>query len=421
MTTAQTVYVKATNPNYVDALGNATVTITQKPVTVTADNKSKVYGTDDPAFTATVEGTLGNDTVVYTLSRAAGENVGAYAITPAGDASQGNYSVTYAAGLLTITKAPAEQNAVTATPYSGVYDAAAHSITASTAQAGSTLYYSKVGGTEATDWNETAPTWTDVTDAQTVYVKAVNPNYEDSFGSATVTITPATLTVTTPDAAKVYDGKALTAAGTIEGLVNGETVTFVTTGTQTEVGSSKNTYSLTWDGTAKQGNYKIVEKVGTLTVNALPSMTSSKTITNSPANGTAFEAGETVNFCIAVTNTGNIELTNVEVTDPMTGLDTTIASIAAGATETVTTSYTVTQEDIDNRAELKNVATVIPSNTLVTPQNPEVVIPLAEPSTTTSAPNVKTGDTSNSALYVLLLLVAAGAMVAAMKKKELKK
>ena len=158
VTTAQTVYVKAVNPNYEDSFGNATVTITQKPVTVTANDKSKVYGTDDPTLDAAVSGTLGDDKVDYTLSRAAGEDVGTYAITPAGDASQGNYSVTYVPGTLTITKAPATQNAVTATPYSGTYDAAAHTITASAAQTGSTLYYSKVGGAEATDWNTTAPT-----------------------------------------------------------------------------------------------------------------------------------------------------------------------------------------------------------------------------------------------------------------------
>ena len=42
-------------------------------------------------------------------------------------------------------------------------------------------------------------------------------------------------------AEKVYDGNALTAEGSITGFVNGETATFVTTGSQTEVGNSENT------------------------------------------------------------------------------------------------------------------------------------------------------------------------------------
>ena len=81
-----------------------------------------------------------------------------------------------------------------------------------------------------------------------------------------ITVTPATLTVVTPDASKFYDGTALTAKGTISGFVNDETATFTTTGTQTAVGDSKNTYEIAWDGTAKQGNYTINETDGTLTV-----------------------------------------------------------------------------------------------------------------------------------------------------------
>ncbi|MCQ4775673.1 hypothetical protein NE634_18610, partial [Lacrimispora saccharolytica] len=70
----------------------------------------------------------------------------------------------------------------------------------------------------------------------------------------------------TPSDSKTYDGKPLTKAGSISGFVKGETATFETTGSQTEVGSSTNGYSLTWDGTAKQGNYTVSEELGALTV-----------------------------------------------------------------------------------------------------------------------------------------------------------
>jgi hypothetical protein len=66
----------------------------------------------------------------------------------------------------------------------------------------------------------------------------------------------------------VYDGTPLVGDGEVWRLVGDETVTFAVTGTQTEVGSSPNTYTLTWDGTAREGNYEIDERVGTLTVNA---------------------------------------------------------------------------------------------------------------------------------------------------------
>ena len=89
-------------------------------------------------------------------------------------------------------------------------------------------------------------------------------------GSVTRTyqIKPAQLLVHTFDAAKTYDGTPLVGDGEVWRLVGNETVTLTVTGTQTEVGSSSNTYTLTWDGTAKEGNYEVHERVGTLTVNA---------------------------------------------------------------------------------------------------------------------------------------------------------
>ena len=81
-------------------------------------------------------------------------------------------------------------------------------------------------------------------------------------------IAPATLTVTTPNAQKQYDGMVLTSAGTIEGFVDGETADFATTGSQAGVGSSSNSYAISWNGTAKQANYTVSETIGTLEVTA---------------------------------------------------------------------------------------------------------------------------------------------------------
>ena len=85
-----------------------TFTIAPAPVTVTADDKSKIYGESDPEFTATVTGLVNNespDLITYTLTRAEGENVGEYTITPKGDEKQGNYVVSFVDATLTITKA----------------------------------------------------------------------------------------------------------------------------------------------------------------------------------------------------------------------------------------------------------------------------------------------------------------------------
>ena len=92
---------------------------------MTADAKTKVYGDADPALTATVTGLKNGDAesvIAYTLSRAAGENVGTYAITPAGEAVQGNYDVTYVPADLTITKAAATVTAAAKTKVYGDED-----------------------------------------------------------------------------------------------------------------------------------------------------------------------------------------------------------------------------------------------------------------------------------------------------------
>lgn len=94
----------------------------------------------------------------------------------------------------------------------------------------------------------------------------VTDNYAINMVAGTLTVTKAPLTITTASDSKAYDGNPLT-AGVTAVFVNGETATVVATGSQKMVGSSKNTYDIDWvTATAKQGNYQIVENLGTLTV-----------------------------------------------------------------------------------------------------------------------------------------------------------
>ena len=267
--TETTIKVRVTNANCDPSLVEleGTVKITPKPVTVTANSDSKTYGAVDPEFTATVVGTLGTDKVTYSLSREAGEDVGEYLITASGDVAQGNYSVSYNPGTLTITAATRpEDKQLSVTSYEGVYDANNHTITVNNVLDGDVVEYSYDDGET---WTTNLNQYKDVTET-TIKVRVTNVNYDPNPVEleGTVKITPATLTVSTPIATKVYEGTPLTAAGTISGFVNDETATFATTGSQTEVGSTANTYSLTWDGTAKESNYKVVETIGTLTVTA---------------------------------------------------------------------------------------------------------------------------------------------------------
>ena len=99
----------------------------------------------------------------------------------------------------------------------------------------------------------------------TITIKGIG-NYTGEF-TKPYQILPREYTVTTNTDSKVYDGTALTAGGTVNNLVDGETVGFTMTGSQTNVGTSNNTYELNWTGSAKKSNYKHgKDSIGTLTV-----------------------------------------------------------------------------------------------------------------------------------------------------------
>ena len=93
-------------------------------------------------------------------------------------------------------------------------------------------------------------------------------NYEVGEDLGTLTVTPASATITTGSAEKEYDGSPLTnSEASISGLVGGETATVTADGSITEIGSTENTYSISWNS-AKSSNYSVSEDLGTLRVTA---------------------------------------------------------------------------------------------------------------------------------------------------------
>ena len=66
--------------------------------------------------------------------------------------------------------------------------------------------------------------------------------------------------------------------------------------------------------------------------------------------------GQTLTYTIILSNTGNVTLTNILVTDPLTGLSRSVSSLAPGASNTITENYTITQDDL-NRGYVDNTAT----------------------------------------------------------------
>lgn len=93
--------------NYALTYVGANLSITKKPITVTAgSSQTKVYGTADPVFTYTVSASLvSGDSFAGVLARTAGEDAGTYAINQGSLSAGSNYTLTYVSKNFTITKA----------------------------------------------------------------------------------------------------------------------------------------------------------------------------------------------------------------------------------------------------------------------------------------------------------------------------
>ena len=250
--------------------------ITPREYTVTTESAKKVY--DGTALTAggKIEGIVDGEVVVVHTTGSQTE-VGSTPNTYKLEwkkASSKNYKLKEdSIGTLTVTeqtinpgKDPDKPNpnysGVTINkPSNKVYDGKEHKWSPAVAdKEGNAL----VEGTDYTVEYSTSD-FRNVTGTITVTISGIG-NYTGKV-TRTYEITPKAYTVTTESAKKVYDGTALTAGGKIEGIVSGETVEFTTTGSRTVEGTSKNTYSLKWNGSAIQTNYKLAkESIGDLTV-----------------------------------------------------------------------------------------------------------------------------------------------------------
>ena len=246
-----------------------TYKITPATLTVTTPSANKVYDGTPLTAEGTISGFVNNETATFTTTGSqteVGNSKNAYSIEWDGTAKSTNYQISETVGTLTVTEN--ENEIVVTTKHSSyTYDGLAHGteVTVSALPTGYSLDKATSSAT-ATDVTTAIEATCDTLVIKNAEGKDVTNKLKITKVPGSITITPATLTVTTPSANKVYDGTPLTAEGTISGFVNKEIATFTTTGSQTEVGNSKNTYSIKWNGTAKSTNYQISEAVGTLTV-----------------------------------------------------------------------------------------------------------------------------------------------------------
>ena len=262
-----TVEAKAT-VNGVELAAEATLTITPKSVTLTTESATRAYNGQPLTAPGTITGFVEGEgaKVVTTKSQTAiGETSNdGYNIVWDENTKESNYSVNVGEiGTLTVTDQSIEDSkkitvgTLSNVVYTGKNQKQEPAVTTKDGkttlvkETDYTLSYSK----DTKNVGEVTVTVT----GKGNYSGTVQRKYQ---------ITKAPLTVETQSDSKVYDGKPLTAPGTVKGFVEGENAELQVTGTQTAVGSSKNTYKIVWTETTKADNYQVSETVGTLTVTA---------------------------------------------------------------------------------------------------------------------------------------------------------
>ena len=400
--TADASGLSATNYSFTTSSG--TLSVTQAVLTVKADNAARSYGAANPGFTYTVTGFLNGDptsvitgTPALTTTATTNSTVGTWPITvDASGLSATNYSFTTSNGTLTVTQVVLT---VTAENKTKVYGAALPALTATYAGFvnGDTVAVLSGAPTVTT----TATTGSGV---GTVPITATAgtlsaANYSFTFGSGTLTITPAALTVKADDKTKAY-GAALPAfTATYTGFVNSETESVLSgtlslnsTATAT---SAAGTYPITPSGVTS-ANYTINFVNGALTVTAASS-TLTVVTNNNPA---AFGQSVTLTATISTAGAGAAATGTVTFKDGATVLGTGTLNGAGQATLTISSlsagSHSITIEyGGDNNynaatsaALTLTVAKALTTTTVISSSNPVTV---SQPVTFTASVSSSSG------------------------------
>nr|WP_279589982.1 AraC family transcriptional regulator [Frigoribacterium faeni] len=150
-------------------------------------------------------------------------------------------------------------------------------------------------------------------------------------------------------------------------IAPGETVTFaasyVLTQADVDAGRVRSTASVTARSVDAAGDRVEASDVRSLLVAAAPGYSFEKT--GAFAGGAAGRLGDRVDYAFDIVNTGNVTLYLIEVSDPLPGIGAITytglgegRSLAPGSAARGTTSYQVTQADVD-RGLVENTATAI--------------------------------------------------------------
>ena len=220
---------------------DGTLTVNQRPITLTGATASHVYDGNlfaDSSVTQT--GTLAtgdafsDDVVAIGTIKDVGSKpnpVGQVNIVNGNEDRTFCYDITYVPGTLTVTPADASLNAVTITPKTVTYNGQSQKLDNATSLVtnGTTLYYKEHSQGEDA-WSTIMPEFKNV-GMYTIDVKAVNDNYNDATASATLTIQQRPVVITGNSDEFTYNGEEQSVTGYTwttqnenKGLLNGDTI-----------------------------------------------------------------------------------------------------------------------------------------------------------------------------------------------------
>ncbi|SOD13369.1 MBG domain-containing protein [Pedobacter xixiisoli] len=387
----------AASSNYTISYVPGTLTVTQKTLTITAGNQTKVYGAPVPTLTASYNGFVNGDTetnlttqpTLSTTATAASSVAGSpYAITAAGAASS-NYAITYVPGTLTVTTAALT---ITANNQTKVYGAPVPTLTAS--------YNGFVNGDTETNLTTQPTLSTTATGASSVAGSpyaitasgAASSNYAITYVPGTLTVTKAPLTITASNQTKVYGAPVPTLTASYSGFVNGDTPLSLTTqptlSTTATAASSVlgSPYAITASG-AVSSNYAIIYVPGTLTVT-----TAALTITAS--NQTKVYGAPVPTLTASYSGFVNGDTPLSLTTQPTLSTTATAASSVFGSPYAITASgaassnYAITY--------VPGILTVTPAALTITANNQTKVYGAPVPTLTASYNGFVNGDTETN-------------------------
>jgi len=254
--------------NYAVTLVDGSLVVGKAALTVTADDKTRVYGDANPGLTVSYAGfVLGQSasvlggTLTVSTSATPASVVGSYAITAAGQTSS-NYTISYVAGTLRVTKAALS---VTAANQMKVYGTANPTLTGLVSGI-------KNGDAITASYATTADASSSV-GSYVITATLADPgsrlgNYTVTNTSGTLSVTPAGLVVTPASAARTYGDANPVFTGLVSGVVNGDGIT-ATYDTAADASSPVGPYDITAtlvDLNSRLGNYAVTLNTGTLSI-----------------------------------------------------------------------------------------------------------------------------------------------------------